>query len=385
MKKIGVAIAILTIVANINAWAQIPPNDPSWGSAIISDNFSGSSINTNIWNVYNDYDHNGEKQCYRTNNVSVSNGKLVLNLKNETYTCTPCTTGNSFQNHSYTSGGVELKRLDQNSDPLYFKYGYIEASVNIPYVADSRLWPAFWTAIGTNLDSTPYSVNLYSSVNEIDIFEELQITNPTPPNEVYQDDKILGAGIFLSYGKDNCGCSPTPCPTPAVIDYVQANLPSSYAGNYHTYAVEWSPKIITWYFDGNAIRRYNNPAKLTYDGDACNYNDGGIHDFTKIIFNLAYQGSAQTIDQSMYIDSVKVYQLQTDCNTNIDATSFDFTSPTYDNKVKGYIKIGGTGGSTTFPANPTISLRADQYVELNEGFSTPSNSTIYIDVPGCPN
>lgn len=369
----------------IVAIGQTPPSDPSW-TQVFSDDFPGSSIDATKWKVFDDWDQYGHVECYRAGNTTVSGGNLAMNLKYEHYQCMPCTLQpGGFQDHYWTSSMVELKSA------YNFKYGYMEARVNIPYLADSRLWPAFWTALKNGLAGP------YSSRSEIQVFEQLQVINPTG-NEVYQDDNILGANVIFNYG------TTSPCTTATIQPQAQLPLSSSYTG-WHTYAVEWSAKAITWYFDGSVIWKIDNPAPGSYDGSSCDYVNyynnghygGGAHDLIKIILDLAYQGSDNTINQTMYVDYVKVYQLQADCSTTVTGSGsnkdYDFTknlpnssSVPYDNKVKSSIDIGGTtsSGTITFPANPTISLRAVNSITLGAGFNTPSNATIYIDVPGCP-
>jgi beta-glucanase (GH16 family) len=363
-------------------WAQIPPSDPSY-SLMLYDTFD-TLVTSDRWLVLNDDNWSGGGVCFtnRSNNVSITSGTLELKLQHESpaYTCTPCKEGDGITpktTYTATSGHIDLK------SKYYFKYGYMEARIKLPYIPNSRLWPAFWTKIGYGLPPP------YHSVDEIDIFEEVQIITGGGD---YQDDQMIGAGIFLSYGYSNNGTTNTVCASAsAVKDYTQAAIPYSYttgATGYHIYAAEWSPASITWYFDGIPIRKYNNPsASYTYAAppEGCNYNGGGIHDLVMLILDLSYQGDASiSFPQTMYVDYLKVYQLKPDCSTNINVTSGNYSFTGYDSKVKGYINIGGSGVTTSWPASPAMSLKADQYIQLGEGFATPSGGDIYIDVPGCP-
>ncbi len=343
-------ISILILNSYISVRAQNPNNDATW-QLIFSDDFNGTSINLNDWYVSN---NEGEAQCYtnRSQNVRLQNGNLALRIINEDYVCDP--TSNTLKHH--TSGSVALKSNH------YIKYGYIEARIKIPYIAYSYLWPAFWTAIGDGLPPPWYSVS------EIDIFEQLQ-GNLWPPFEgIVQDNAMLGCGAVLSYTN------------PYLLSYDQIYLNTPYDDDFHLYAVDWSPERIIWYFDNKPTKVFINPIKVPrYTNE---YQGGGIHDPVKVILNVAYQGdSTAIIDQSMLVDYVKLYQLQGDCNTIINNASYNFTG--YDNKIKKSISLGGTGGVTTVPSSIPIKLRANDFILLNDNFSAPIGSDLYIDIPGC--
>ena len=81
MKRI---IFILTIIWHFgnNLFSQVPPNDKNWEVVFIDD---FNSLNTTRWNVANNFDHYGEPQIYtnRTDNVYISNGKLILKIIKE--------------------------------------------------------------------------------------------------------------------------------------------------------------------------------------------------------------------------------------------------------------------------------------------------------------
>lgn len=364
--------------------AQHPLSDPSWNTTpVFSDEFNYSGVpETTKWLIWNKYDHGGEVECYtnRSSNILVDGAYLQLKLTQESYTVTPGSIdqyGNSSSGtYNYTSGGMEGKYTTSSNN---FKYGYMEARANIPYTADSWLWPAFWTAVVPG--TTPVS-----SVAEIDIFEQLENS--------LQDQYTLGANQVFSYGSLVPPDGSSACNTGTVKDDAPAPLPSSYSG-WHTYAAEWSPTTVTWYFDGIPVKRYKNAAKGAITdycyyapGDGSSGHGGGQHDPVRIILNLAVQGGVAP-NAILYIDYVRVYQLKNDCDPTtgnvVNVTSGTCNLSAYDNKVKKSISIGGTGVTTTYASTPNISLKAAQDITLGEGFSTPSDATsIYIDVTGCP-
>jgi hypothetical protein len=364
-------VLLIILYCNFIMWSQIPPNDPSY-TLFLQDDFSGTTLDNTKWEVFNDDNYGGGVQCHRTGNVAVNNGTLELTLKAENYTI-PSTT----LSFNYTSGAIRLNHDYSNSNNKLFKYGYIEVRANMPYVANSQMWPSIWTKIGVNIPPPWYSEG------EFEMPEQLQCLNcmscPCPfPNCDYQDGYLLGTGIYFDYG----GCSGS--------DYSEASVTSAYGNSWHVYGMDWSPERLIWYYDGVPIMtKENRPCGSSYEmsWSSLNYKGGGIHDLVTLILRLAYNpqsGAANAnLPQKMLVDYVKIYQLQNDCTTDVISTSYNFTG--YDSKVKNRIELGGSGGSTTWPSNPVMSLKAKQHVVLDEGFATPTSGSpdIFIDVPGC--
>ncbi|MBF1033790.1 MAG: glycoside hydrolase family 16 protein, partial [Candidatus Nanosynbacter sp.] len=102
-----------------------------------SDEFNGTSLNTNLWNYYTGgwKDENQQVQnCYTSEeeNVNVSGGSLnLVGLYKPGKTCT----GNT-KTGDFTSGFVQTKGKAD------FKYGYIEARIKMP--KNKSTWPGFW-------------------------------------------------------------------------------------------------------------------------------------------------------------------------------------------------------------------------------------------------
>lgn len=316
MKK---TILLIPLFACLWTFGQTPANDPHW-QLVWQDEFN--TLNTNIWEVANNFDHYGEPQMYRTNNTSALNGNLVLKVKSE-----------SYLGHNYTSGWVETKQAYNT------QFGYIESRIKLPY--GYGFWPAFWTFIGSGVSG--------SNAAEIDIFEML---GHSPSNEITTN-------IHLNYPDGNI--------------YFQKQTPTNYDYNntWHTYGIEWSPSKIIWYVDGSPIRLFPNH---------------GIIDPVRIILNLAIEpsylsNSSTPFPSEMLVDYVKVYDLKNDCNTIINTCNYNFS--TYDNKVKKEIIIGGSSCVNSIPNNTNTFLRATDGVLINGDFTVPIGSELYIDVNPC--
>jgi hypothetical protein len=94
------------------------------------DEFDGSTLDTSIWE-YQTGDGcdlglcgwgNAEWQEYQSDNAYISDGQLIVEARND--------------NGLYSSGRIRTKGL------VDFKYGYMEASIQIP--RGQGLWSAFW-------------------------------------------------------------------------------------------------------------------------------------------------------------------------------------------------------------------------------------------------
>ncbi|MCC6224808.1 MAG: glycoside hydrolase family 16 protein [Microthrixaceae bacterium] len=108
-----------------------PPPAPGW-SLTWSDEFDGTYVDTNKWNIHHDTygDGNNELACLTPNNLIVAGGTLKLQGRKETVTCP------SGAVRSYTSG-----HLNTNNKFMQ-RGGRFEVRAKLP--EGKGLWPAFW-------------------------------------------------------------------------------------------------------------------------------------------------------------------------------------------------------------------------------------------------
>lgn len=328
-------------------FGQTPSNDPHW-QLLWQDDFN--TLNTNIWNVANNFDHYGnELQVYtnRADNIFINNGNLVLRAKFEDYSCPSgsygCVRQNTTgQHYSFTSAWVETQ-------PTYLlHYGYVEAKIKLPY--GKGFWPAFWTFT----DNPSYQ--------EIDIFEmtqgALEECHRTPEHQFR--DSIIHAGTNIHLLSCDTLCCDDPYSSPStylINDFTQ----------WHTYGLEWSPTRIIWYVDGYPVRYFQNTS-------------AGLTAPTSIILNLAISSSVAvvaTFPADMLIDYVKVYELNSDCSDFINTTNYNFS--TYDNIEKNFIKIGHGGGNNSLINGQDVKLRASEFIELSGDFYVPLGASLFLD------
>lgn len=186
-------------------------NSPSTSVEIFRDDFSGTALNTSKWrpNWFGTNDNavtkpvnTAEQGCYDPAQVSVSGGSLHLNA-----VARSCHATNGIT-YPYASGLVSTK------DHFTFKYGTIEARLwSAPGTGGIRNWPAFW-ANGTGV---------HPVTGELDVFEGL-----------------AGRACFHFHysGGEPGGCSNKANPS-----------------GWHTYAAEWRPGVVTYFYDGAQVGR----------------------------------------------------------------------------------------------------------------------------------
>ena len=370
MRKIFLTLLLFQVTV---LFGQTPANDPHW-QLLWEDDFNSPVLDQSKWITANYCDDGGSEVLDMNDNVSVSNGELVIKIDKVTRTCPnpppgqpggppvntwacgSCTPGD----HIYTSGWVET------TDAYRTQYGYMEAKIKFPY--GYKLHPTFWTWIANDI------VNA-SNAAEIDIAEMLGEyvlsqynggTNNcgifTPNLKNLPPDQIFTTNIHRTY--------PT-CPNP---DYFLAGSMESYT-DWHTYGIEWSPTRIIWYIDGVPVRYLGNH---------------GIVDPVRIILGIGLDDNndPNTLNDTpfpsyMYVDYVKVYKLNEDCNDYIDAMNYDFS--TYNNVEKNFINIGDGGGNNSLSVGDNVTIRASQYIKINGSFNVPVGASFYADANGdCP-
>ena len=193
---------------------------PARSRLVFREEFDGDSLDGRRWNDCHWWavdggctiQTNNELQWYRPENVSVANGRLRLQAREESVE------GPDGRRFAYTSGMVTTgPAYAEEGRPAKrtFTYGYVEARLRLP--ADTGLWPAFWM-LPADEESKP----------EIDILETI-------------DDRTREARFHFHYrdGADTRSLGHT---------YVGPNL----AAGWHRVAVDWRPGRITWIVDGRA-------------------------------------------------------------------------------------------------------------------------------------
>lgn len=270
--KIIVVNIIVTVLAigSINVFEKNSQNVKADDEYVVvwEDDFTGNSLDRNIWNVEENGDGGGnqELQYYRDSpeNIEVSNGTLKIKGLRKGY-----------GGKSYTSGRINTK------DKAEFRYGKIEARMKLPSFQGA--WPAFWMLGGNHSEVG------WPRCGEIDIMEAINTENFTH-----------GALHWYGEGKRDSSSSSEEI-LPDDFDRTQ----------WHVYGMEWTETEI----------------KMTVDDEVfytMNITDGYMGEFRKeqfLILNLAIGGQwpgfvvdASEFPAIMEIDYVRVSQKESQKN-----------------------------------------------------------------------
>lgn len=182
------------------------------------DEFSGEVLDSDKWVTCYWWDDDGctiatnnELQWYQPDNVFVQGGKLILQARRERVTAPD---GRTFD---YTSGMVSTGTDSYEGGDHRFtaEHVYVEMRAKVP--AGRGLWPALWLL--------PAS---HESLPEIDAMEVLgDAPDELHMNFHYRDDE----------GNRNREGHTWESPEPLT--------------GWHVYAVDWQPRGVTWYLDGD--------------------------------------------------------------------------------------------------------------------------------------
>jgi beta-glucanase (GH16 family) len=212
---------------------------------IFDSEFSGSSLDTSKWSTgwfgsgITTGVSSSEQECYDPSQVGVTNGALDLSAVTRAEVCGGAT-------RPYASGMVTT------DGKFSFTYGYMEARIWLPAAGNIADWPAFW-ADGQNWPTT----------GEIDTVEGL-------------------GGLACAHFHNPAG-GPGACAA------------GNFAGGWHTFAADWEPGSLTFYYDGTQIWK-----------DTSGITSAPMY----LILNLALSSAITAPDTTpavMHVDYVRVW------------------------------------------------------------------------------
>ena len=229
---------------------------------IFDDEFNESTLDQTKWNVKNEASSaNHELEYYVADDVSVSDGKLVLKTEKR-----------SYGGQEYTSAKLDT------FGKFSFTYGKVEIRAKEPQ-SGQGIWPALWLQ---GNDCNPHVCNWPGpGANEIDILEQIN-----EPRTVYMTPHA-GPKHDVSLSLPSCRYTGP-----------------DYSADYHVFSILWTQGgKITWYIDGKQRCQVKLPG----------YFDTPMY----ISINTAVGGwagnpnSSTPFPQYQFIDYVRVYQQQT--------------------------------------------------------------------------
>lgn len=250
---------------------------------------------------------NNELQYYQAENAVVNNGTLKIIAKKE-----------RVKSKAYTSARLRTKDLAN------FTFGRFESRIKLP--AGQGLWPAFWM-LSTN---EPYGG--WPQSGEIDIMELIGQDPETMHGTIhygdpYPNNQFQGTHFDLYDG-------------------------STFADDFHVFAVEWEPGIIRWYVDDILYQTLTSSdvAPSNWPFDASNQ----MHFLLNVAVGGNWPGDPDAttpFPSQMEVDYVRVY------DTNFGPSiSGDRLIP-YQSSGEVYAINNAPGGATfswTVPAGATI-------------------------------
>lgn len=238
-----------------------------------ADEFDGASLDLTKWSymIGDGCDinlcgwGNNERQYYKEGNVTVANGVLTIEAREE-----------RTKGSAYSSG--RIRSLGKGD----FTFGRIEARMKLP--GTQGIWPAFWML------PSEEQYGVWAASGEIDIMEAVNLG---------------GAGGNTVHGTLHYGGS-----WPNNVYTGMGFEPStSVTENFHEYAVEWEPGEIRWYVDGALYQTQND--WYTENGAFPAPFDQDFHILLNVAVGGEWPGDPDTttlLPQQMVVDYVRVYQ-----------------------------------------------------------------------------
>jgi beta-glucanase (GH16 family) len=251
---------------------QITTPGGTWNLAW-SDEFNGSGApDPSNWGYEKGFVRNQELQWYQPDNATVSGGLLTIaaqqvHILNPNYVAGSSDWKKSRQYYDYTSTSMTT------SGKHSFQFGRFEMRAKIDIRQGS--WPAFWI-LG---DGTGWPQS-----GEVDIME-------------YYANKVL-ANVCTPNGS-NCTWDST--------NQSPASLGSTWADNFHVWAMEWDATTINLYLDDKMVNTYS-----VSTANSTNPNPYATKKFY-VLVNLAIGAnggdpSGTTFPITYQVDYVRVYQ-----------------------------------------------------------------------------
>lgn len=280
---------VLDVVCWGNCNACIPADTQDW-TLIWSDEFDGTTLNTEVWTpeIGSGGWGNNESQYYTGNstNVSVYGGKLYITALEQ-----------QIADADYTSARLITR------DKFEFQYGKLEARLKLP--SGQGIWPAFWM-LGANFDEVGWPL-----CGEIDVMEHVNNEPVTHGTNHWLNNNHVYKGTSFPVDTDE----------------------------YHTYGIIWDDASIRFYVDDNIYHEF---IYAQNTNSSVSFNQPFF-----LLLNVAvggnwpgYPDNSTEFPATMLVDYVRMYQLD-GVEVNEVETKFDIKA--YPNPCKDYLIIDSIG------------------------------------------
>ncbi|MGL6044279.1 MAG: glycoside hydrolase family 16 protein, partial [Sandaracinobacteroides sp.] len=236
LKALALSALALAAPAQANAEASSPPNDwtPVW-----ADEFDGPEIDRTRWG--HDVDcwggGNSERQCYTNSarNAGIEGGRLVITARREQArgpALPEAQRAGSADPGATVAREFTSARLTTRGKAAW-RYGRIEVRARLPQGQGS--WPAIWMLP----EDSAYGG--WAASGEIDILEAVNLGVPCAKCPGGLENTILGTLHFGGEWPKNRHSGE------------EIAFPDVLGGEFHSYAIEWSPGRIIWQVDGRTF------------------------------------------------------------------------------------------------------------------------------------
>ncbi|MDR0442785.1 MAG: glycoside hydrolase family 16 protein [Treponema sp.] len=244
---------------------------------IFSDEFDGNSLDQTKWGLCPEWDRQG-RSSWRDDMVSVSGGLLRIKLTRDPALGKTKSGKKEVRDNWIRTGGIRTQKKDRYT--LFDNsFGFYEARIKFPKVEGT--WGAFWLMSPTQHILTDVGI----IGTEIDIVETIE-----NPKNAYN-----AALHWNGYGDKHKSTGSDSSKLPAV---------NIYDGEFHTFAVDWSPSEYVFYVDGEIFWRVDGGAKFNNSG--INQNPNYIK-LTVESAEWAGKIPANFTEDEMLVDYVRVY------------------------------------------------------------------------------
>jgi beta-glucanase (GH16 family) len=283
------------------AQANASVTNPTIGALLWSEEFNGTTLDTNTWTPYNGDGcqiglcgyGNAELESYSPNNLSIVNVPFEPGTRALAIQAVRQVAGNS----QFTSGKID------SYNKVQVQYGMIEIRMAAPNV-QTGLWPAAWL-LGTTAQSWP-------TKGEIDVMEQGHKQSIWSAAGAASPNNFVGSNV-ITYQTSACVTGNESCAASTSWQTKSYYVPTtSLANRFVTYRLYWTDTQMRFTIIDNGVEHdmYNAPLPV---------NSTSLQAPFYLLLNLAVGGNftdAATPSQvtaplpgTMYVDYVRVYQL----------------------------------------------------------------------------
>lgn len=364
----------LGVCAGALTAASLYAAPPANYELVFEDEFIGSSLDLAIWRI----DEGPRKDAVNvTDSLEVANGELTITTWTE-------------DNQAGTANDVHHTGLISTNNRYLHPFGYFEARIRFDQGATGA-WHAFWMMPGgsTPIWGTPDA----ESGAEIDIIE-YRYTRKFTPIDLTGDMHcaLHWNGYFGGHQKTGTNPDPQPLGGASLMD-----------GQFHTYAVLWTPTKYEFYFDGTKVWETTDGLSFAYSNIILSSEVASNVNWAGVTPEDGYGAKGASTNPKFTIDYVRVYNLKDSVSGqaafNSDAIPGTLEAENFDvggDGISYYDKDdSGPGNNTSYRSGTDVDIDAaagasngyhiseptvNEWLEYTTATSQPGYYSVSVDV-----